>query len=216
MLGEGIVDVKTVVALTSKEDLFEAASSGADLIELRIDLFTITPEDIASIGAPLPPLIVTLRSREEGGRFDGTPEEWLEIMTKWCRTAAWIDVERKFSRYSRNLTNAGTCQIIASAHLPDTPGPEELARLEAQLRDYGNIPKIIVTPLSHRDVLSLLAFTLDGPKPLCTGAMGDGYRYARALVALFGSELVYCHFGTPTAPGQYHIDTMKQILEDLS
>ncbi|HDQ08385.1 MAG TPA: type I 3-dehydroquinate dehydratase [Methanoculleus sp.] len=208
--------MKTVVALTSKEDISEAASCGADLIELRIDLFDISPEDIAAVKTPLPPLIVTLRSREEGGRFDGTPEEWLAAMSHWCGTAAWIDVERKFSNYSRNLTKLGSCGIISSAHLPDTPGPEGLAALEAELRDYGDVPKIIVTPHSHHDVLCLLAFTLDAPKPVCTGAMGDGFRYARAVAPLVGSEFVYCHFGTPTAPGQYHIDTMKNILEELS
>jgi len=208
--------VKTVVALTSKEDILEAASCGADLIELRIDLFDISPEDIAAVNTPLPPLIVTLRSREEGGRFDGTPEEWLAVVRQWCGTADWIDIERKFSKYSRNLTKLGSCGIISSAHLPDTPGPEDLAALVTELRDYGDVPKIIVTPHSHRDVLSLLTFTLDAPKPVCTGAMGDGFRYARALAALVGSEFVYCHFGTPTAPGQYHIDTMKKLLEDLS
>jgi len=208
--------VKTVVALTSTENLRKAASSGADLIELRIDLFDITPADIAGADYALPPLIVTLRSREEGGRFDGTPEEWLATMKQWRRTATYIDIERGFSQFAADLRHEENPGIIASAHLVNTPPARELASLEAELRSYGDIPKIIVTPHTHGDVLSLLAFTLDASKPICTGAMGDGFRYARALVALFGSDLVYCHFGTPTAPGQYHIDTMKKILEDLS
>lgn len=215
-LYEKEADVKTVVALTSKENLREAAFSGADLIELRIDLFGITPEDIAAVDYPLPALIVTLRSREEGGLFDGSPDEWREAISVWTTTAAYIDVERRFRMFASDLREAGTVKIIASAHLMDTPDRQELLSLERDLREYGDVPKIIVTPRSHEDVLSLLAFTHDAPKPICTGAMGEGYRYARAMVALFGSDLIYCHFGTPTAPGQYHIDTMKRLLEDLS
>ena len=208
--------VKTVVALTSKEDLRTAASGGADLIELRIDLFDIAPEDIAAADYSLPPLIVTLRSTAEGGLFDGTPEEWVAAVGRWSETAAYIDVERGFRQFAGNLKKSGACRIIASAHLAATPAPRDLASLEATLREYGDIPKIIVTPRTNRDVLTLLEFTLDAPKPICTGSMGEGFRYARALVALFGSEFVYCHIGTPTAPGQYHIDAMKKILEDLS
>ncbi|MBT8507794.1 hypothetical protein AZH53_05100 [Methanomicrobiaceae archaeon CYW5] len=209
-------DVKTVVALTSMENLRDAAFSGADLIELRIDLFGITPEDIAAVDYPLPELIVTLRSKDEGGRFEGGGEEWMAAISVWTDTAAYIDVERCFRQFADDLRVTGPVKIIASAHLTGTPDPQELSSLEHDLREFGDVPKIIVTPSSHEDVLSLLAFTLDAPKPICTGAMGEGYRYARAMVALFGSDLIYCHFGTPTAPGQYHINTMKRLLEDLS
>ena len=207
--------MKTVVALTSKEDLRKAASSGADMIELRIDLMDVTPQEIAASDVALPPLIVTLRSTEEGGRYDGSPDDWRTEVTKWSSIASYIDVERRFSTFSADLREGGA-DIIASAHLRETPPVQVLTSLEAELREFGDIPKIIVTPHTPHDVLSLMAFTLDAPKPICTGTMGTGFRYARALSPLFGSDLVYCHVGTPTAPGQYHINTMKHLLEDLS
>ncbi|OQC67187.1 MAG: 3-dehydroquinate dehydratase [Euryarchaeota archaeon ADurb.Bin009] len=45
--------------------------------------------------------------------------------------------------------------------------------------------------------------------------MGAGFRYARAVLPLFGSEFVFCHAGTPTAEGQYHIREMRQLADLL-
>ena len=44
-----------------------------------------------------------------------------------------------------------------------------------------------------------------GKKTGCTGVMGASFRYARAILPLFGSEFVYCHTGVPTAEGQYSV-----------
>ena len=60
-----------------------------------------------------------------------------------------------------------------------------------------------------------MAFTKDAEKPIATGVMGRRFRFARALLPLFGSELVYCHAGSPTAEGQYGIREMELLLELL-
>ncbi len=61
------------------------------------------------------------------------------------------------------------------------------------------------------DLLALCSYTLAAGKPLCTGVSGTQFRYARALLPLFGSELVYTHAGTPTAAGQYHIREFREL-----
>jgi 3-dehydroquinate dehydratase-1 len=87
--------------------------------------------------------------------------------------------------------------------------------LEQELRSYGDIPKIIVTPANEDDIIDLIAFTRAAKKPICTGVMGSSFRSARAILPLFGSEFVYCHTGTPTADGQYSVTefvTLKKLL----
>ena len=206
--------MKTVVALTDPEDIDAALESGADFIELRIDLFSAEPA--ACCGRCTVPLIVTLRSSAEGGMFSGSPEEWWEQVEPWCQYAAYIDTEQRFSAYARSIRAHGP-QVIASLHLPDTPDTPALHAHETALRAYGDLPKIITTPRSNEDLLRFLGFTTRAAAngPLCTGTMGPDLRFGRVLTGLFGSEMVYCHFGTPTAAGQYHITEVQEIMRLL-
>jgi 3-dehydroquinate dehydratase-1 len=41
--------------------------------------------------------------------------------------------------------------------------------------------------------------------------MGSSFRYARAVLPLFGSELAYCHMGETTAEGQYSVEEFVQL-----
>jgi 3-dehydroquinate dehydratase-1 len=81
----------------------------------------------------------------------------------------------------------------------------ELFQTERNLRAFGDIPKIIVTPQNDDDLIDLISFTTAAKKPVCTGVMGSRFRFARAILPLFGSEFVYCHTGNPTAEGQYSV-----------
>ena len=83
--------------------------------------------------------------------------------------------------------------------------------MERELRAYGQIPKIVVTPQTDADLIELLTFTQAAHKPIVTGVMGAQFRHARALLPLFGSEFVYCHTGTPTAAGQYSVEEFVQL-----
>ena len=204
--------MKTVVALTNPADIDAAADSGADYIELRIDLFHAEPEVICRRDDV--PFIVTLRSSAEGGMFSGSPAEWWSIVRPWCPFAAYIDIEQQFSSYAHEVRTRGA-GVIASLHLPDTPDTATLHACEKRLRSYGDIPKLITTPHSKDDLLRLLSLTAAASGPVCTGTMGTELRYGRVLAGLFGSEMVYCHFGTPTAAGQYHIQEMREILHLL-
>jgi len=88
--------------------------------------------------------------------------------------------------------------------------------LEQELRSYGEIPKIVVTPGNEDDLIDLIAFTHAAKKPICTGVMGVAFRYARAILPLFGSEFVYCHTGVPTAVGQYSVEEFVALRKLLS
>lgn len=209
--------MKIVVSLTSPDEIQKAVTLGADLVELRLDLMD---EDLAAVTAgcseefPIP-LIATLRSKEEGGAFTGDPDRWFSIVQPFLDHVDYVDVERRFRQFAPLIRYQHT-QVIASAHINYMPPPDDLKAIERDLRTFGDIPKIAVTPSSAHDLLDLLSFTLEAEKPVIVSVQGAEFRYARTFLPFFGSEMVYCHIGTPTAKGQYDIRELEQLEELLT
>jgi 3-dehydroquinate dehydratase I len=204
--------MKIVAALTDPAHAIRAQEQGADLIELRLDLFegdllehTRRCRDEVTV-----PLIATLRSAQEGGRYFGNAEEWMERLSPLVPLVDYIDIEQRFSAHAPAIRAVGK-QVIASVHEPRMLPLAELFQTERNLRAFGDIPKIIVTPQTDDDLIDLISFTTAVKKPVCTGVMGAQFRYARAVLPLFGSEFVYCHTGTPTAEGQYSVEEFVQL-----
>ena len=204
--------MKLVATVVNAREAALAAGLGPDLLEARIDLMDGDPAgELPSIRSAFPgPIILTNRSTAEGGRFGGGPGEWWEILRPLLRFGDLVDIEVPCSSYSPQVRREGK-GIIASRHMMDMPVPGELLRIERELREYGDIPKIVVLPRDERDLLDLLKFTLEAEKPICTGVLGDSFRFARAILPLFGSELVYAHAGTPAAPGQFSLEDFRKI-----
>jgi 3-dehydroquinate dehydratase-1 len=204
--------MKIVATVVNPREAASAAGLAPDLLEVRIDLMDADPgKELPSIRSTWKgAVILTNRSTSEGGRFRGDPGMWWEILQPLLRFGDLVDVEMPFSSYSREIHRHGK-KIIASHHTDAMPSPEELAELVRELRLYGDIPKIVVRPANEHDLLTLFAFTLSAEKPICTGVQGEAYRYARVILPLFGSELVYTHAGTPAAEGQYSLEDFRKI-----
>lgn len=205
-----------VVSVTRKEDLTPAAASGADLIEIRLDLFPTA--DLHNLPGVLEevhlPLIITVRSSAEGGRFAGGPEDWATLVTPYLPVARYVDIEQQFKTCAPAVRAAGV-GVIASYHTPATLTTAELVAVETRLRVFGT-PKIVVGVETRDDLLVLLQFTSSRTAPVCTSIMGDQCRFGRGLLPLFGSTLVYCYITTPASAGQYPVGEMKMILSLLS
>lgn len=209
--------MKIVAALTDPAHAATAREQGADLIELRLDLFGNDPVEKArrALRDAALPVIATLRSAGEGGQFFGNAEEWMDILSPLIPLAGYIDIEQRFAANAPAVRAAGK-QIIASCHEGRMLSLAELFQTERNLRAYGDIPKIIVTPQTDDDLIDLISFTTAAKRPICTGVTGLQFRYARAILPLFGSEFVYCHTGTPTAAGQYSVTEFVQLRKLLS
>jgi 3-dehydroquinate dehydratase I len=204
--------MKIIAALTDPAHAVMAQEQGADLIELRLDLFEgDLLEQVRRCREQVTlPLIATLRSAPEGGRYFGNAEEWMERLSPLVPLVDFIDIEQRFSTHAPALRAVGK-QVIASCHEAGMLSLTDLFHLERSLREFGDIPKIIVTPQSEDDLIDLISFTSAARKPICTGVMGSQFRFARAVLGLFGSEFVYCHSGTPTAEGQYSVEEFVQL-----
>jgi 3-dehydroquinate dehydratase I len=204
--------MKIVAALTDPADASHVQEEGADIVELRFDLMAGDPVNLVRRCrevCPLP-IIATIRSAPEGGEFFGDAREWFERIQPVITLVDYIDIEQRFSSCSFRIKEAGK-QIIASHHSGQMVSLHDLFRLERDLRMFGDKVKIIVTPANEDDIIDLIAFTHSIKKPISTGVMGAQFRYARAILPLFGSELVYCHTGNRTAEGQYSVQEFVSL-----
>ena len=204
--------MRIVATVVNAQEAASVAGLYPDLIEARIDLMDADPTaELTSIRSAFRgPVILTIRSTAEGGRFGGDREAWWGCLRPLLPFGDLVDVELRFSSFAPEIRRMGK-SIIASRHFRDMPSMDELVRVERELRLYGDSPKIVVPPRDERDLLDLLRFTLDAEKPISTGVLGNAYRFARAILPLFGSDLVYTHAGTPGAPGQFSLEEFRQI-----
>jgi 3-dehydroquinate dehydratase-1 len=208
--------MKIVAALTDPGDASRAQELGADMVELRFDLMEGDPLACVRIcrDASILPVIGTIRSAQEGGQFFGDAAAWFEMIGPVIPHVDYIDIEQRFASYAPLIKETGRA-IIASHHIGEMLSLPELFTRERELRKYGDIVKIIVTPANEEDILELIAFTHAVKKPVCTGVMGARFRFARAILPLFGSRLVYCHTGTKTAEGQYSVQEFISLMKLL-
>lgn len=86
--------------------------SGADLVERRLDLGADAGPAVDSGGAGT---LLTVRSRAEGGAFDGTPAEAAALLARDAASAAFVDAERDVVPLLRAACGAGV-RILASLH----------------------------------------------------------------------------------------------------
>jgi 3-dehydroquinate dehydratase-1 len=206
--------MKIVAALTDPVHAARAQAQGADIVELRFDLMAGDPVNLVKTcreGCSLP-VIATIRSAPEGGQFFGDAEEWFEKIRPVIPLVDFVDIEQRFAAFVPQIKKAGKI-IISSYHTGGMPPLFELFQLERDFRTFGDIVKIIVTPAHEEDIIELIEFTHAIKKPLCTGVMGAQFRYARAILPLFGSQLIYCSAGTETAAGQYSVEEYIRLME---
>ena len=207
--------MKCVASVSDPRYIQEAEEAGADMVELRLDLFStnLSPDQKTCVKRCTLPLIITVRSRQEGGHFRGSPDDWWKLVLPWLSDATMVDVEQDFSMLTPLINDAGV-EVIASFHSGRMLIGGELGAIATRLRAYGT-PKVVVRPESPIDVLTLCWFTYRTVKPVITSIIDSKYRYARVMLPLFGSEMAFGYAGEATAEGQYHVREMRQMIEAL-
>jgi 3-dehydroquinate dehydratase-1 len=208
---------KVVASVTSIDDAREAASLGADLVEIRVDLVEADPQALVEkIYRDVDcPIIITIRPEFEGGKFAGSEDERLKLFKALATYADFIDVELRAPHVER-LTAAvqGTDAVpIVSYHdFAGTPPDAEMLSIIDRCLEKGAIAKLAVTPHDMTDVLRLLEITLVSKRPVCTISMGSLGMHSRIVAPVYGSLLTYGYVRRPVAPGQIRVD---RILEGL-
>ncbi len=209
--------VASVAPATNAEAL-EAAKEAATLpggvaVELRLDAMT-EPPAFAALRAAFAErtLIATLRSKAEGGGFEGTEEEEKSFL-EGALAAGFEFVDVEFRREggpgrdgSLRAASISPSKKIFSLHDPDGV-PADLSALVSRMLSSGSAyVKIVATPNDASDVLRLLelqaAHGADGR--LAVFGMGEAGIATRVLSPYLGAALSFGALfpGRATAPAQ--------------
>ena len=194
-IGEGRPKViLPIVERTEAATLEKAAAFStlcADCVEWRVDLFDAAADPgavvrcLAKLRVLLREklLLVTLRTKEEGGSIPVSHEGYLRFLRTVLDTdcADLIDIEfftagTDLPALVQDAHTAGVKVVCSSHDFHKTPPKAEMvSRMVAMQQAGADLPKLAVMPQSRADVLELLAGAhLEGLVERVCGAGGDG------------------------------------------
>ncbi|UPV73010.1 type I 3-dehydroquinate dehydratase [Halorussus limi] len=198
----------------------------ADAVEFRMDLASDPLAALESYDGELP-VLATNRAAWEGGEAEDDETrlaELAEAAELACVGAVDVELESltagEGERVAERARRAGTT-VVASVHdFERTPSRPDLRDALETATERADVGKLAVTAESRSDVLDLLAVTREfdaAGERVATMAMGAPGRHSRAVAPLYGSRIGYAPVdpADATAPGQYDLETLARLVEDL-
>jgi len=174
-------------------------------VELRLDALT-GPADLPALRAAFAgrTLLATLRSRREGGRFEGSAVEAAALLG--AALAAGFDLaDVELATGGEGLLGLPAERVVVSTH--DAAGvPDDLEGLAGRMEATGaRHAKLVATPRGLEDALRLLDLQASRAGGRFTAfGMGEAGLLTRALSPCLGAALSFgaALCGEATAPGQ--------------
>lgn len=202
---------------TSREtvEAMGRAAAWADLVEIRADYIHDPDPDVLFRAKPRP-VIFTLRSRAEGGRYEGSEHERLETIIDAARRGAdYVDVEFS-SPWRQVMSHVPRERVILSSHNFDDCPDDLESLLESMAATGAGVLKIAVRARCLSDnlrVAGLLARAKEKGLALCALAMGRAGLPSRILGSSWGSWMTFASLpgGEATAEGQIPADEMTEL-----
>ncbi|MGZ4986551.1 MAG: type I 3-dehydroquinate dehydratase [Limisphaerales bacterium] len=200
--GELVVGaVPRVVGTLSAFPVPPVASEVCDIVEVRLDLL--------GVGVAWPqielPILLTIRSSAEGGKWNGPDKERLELYRKWMPQVAAVDVELSSpiaADVCKLAKDAGVASIVSFHDFSATPTLETLQAIVERGQKVGSIVKIVTLANMERDVEILRTLLNNRSSPVCVMGMGQHAAMTRVEFPKLGSCLTYGFLDKPLAPGQ--------------
>lgn len=240
-IGEG--RPKVILPIVEKDELAilkkaaEFSTEKVDCVEWRADWFrnVLDAEALArclhglrdALGEML--LLVTFRTKAEGGEMALTPEQYATFCKVVCDSgcADLLDIEFFPNRDTLPeliaQAHAAGLKVVCSSHdFQKTPPCTELVARMVAMQDAGaDLPKLAVMPTCRIDVLELLTATAEmtehHPKtPVITMSMGSLGAVSRLCGEAFGSAMTFANLGQSSAPGQVSLNVVNAVLESLA
>lgn len=209
----------TVGTISTEGGLVHLANppTGIDLAEIRLDLLLsrgVEPEKVLTAMASKElPVLLTLRTREEGGAFNWRSRQRVLFFLAFLPFADVVDLELtnlpRLGRVLRAVRRSKRDLILSTHSLKRKLTPLRLKRLLAQFRKTrANVYKIVGLARKPRDLRTLAEPLLNLPHMrLAILASGPLATASRLSLPPLGSRLVYTHLDEPAAPGQPGHDT---------
>ena len=211
MNGNMIRQSRIVAVLGAEGAQGVTAASEADMIELRLDLVNEPIQAIKAVRlATTKPIIATNRLKTEGGMFQGSERERIELLLQAAPFADFVDIELLAEQRDEFMARVNKPVIVSYHDFLGMPDEDEMATILENMKKTGAIyAKIAVTPKNLRDNLRILGLLLDADMPLCMIAMGNIGRHLRAVAPLYGSVLTYGFVAKSLAPGQMSLAELR-------
>ncbi len=203
-----------------EEDLKAVKELGADIVELRVDMFKRTEPDYVlswvkrakEVGLLT---ILTVRSKEEGGREVPERERIFELVSPH---ADYTDIElssQALIPYVRNITkNSGKKLIISYHNFELTPANWIIREIFREGRRWGaDVVKVAVKANSYEDSARLLCIARQEEGQKIIISMGRYGKISRISGFIFGSVISYAYYKQTTAEGQLSLEEMVKLRE---
>ncbi len=216
----------SIVARDNPEALEKMARAEAlaDVIEIRLDVMERFDLNALVSGATRP-LIITHRSRREGGKGTFTHELRARHLLKAVEAGAqFVDVELSMPLDHRQqiLRNRSKTKIILSSHMRNgtPPFPELEERLRKAAATGADVVKIVTLARHMEDnleVLRLIPLAQAMGQKIIAFCMGPLGKISRIASPLLGGFLTFASLeeDDASAPGQLTSVQTKTILELL-
>lgn len=204
----------TVGTISTEEGLRNLAHppAGIDLAEVRLDLLLskgVTPEKIMeAMSHKEIPVLLTLRTREEGGAFNWRSRQRVLFFLGFLPFADVVDLELtnlpRLGRVLRAIRRSKRDLVLSSHSLKRKLTPLRLKRLLSQFKKTrAHVYKIVGLARRPRDLRALAEPLLTSPHMrLAILAAGPLATASRLSLPGLGSRLLYVHLDEPAAPGQ--------------
>jgi 3-dehydroquinate dehydratase I len=195
-----------------------------DIAEIRWDMIGTEKASVLSscrlIESGGTPVILTIRSGQEGGAWEGDEARRLALYKKALPYVSAVDVEISSSIFMPVIKAAHKAgkMVIGSFHdFERTPDAEELCGVIKTGRGAGaDITKVATAIDGPADIAVLFSvLKKEGKKPLCLIGMGQHGIPTRVTLACEGSCLTYGYADRSAAPGQMPSSTLMRRLRKV-
>ncbi len=199
----------------------KAISCGVDYIELRVDVIdNVTSEKVTDIIKKIKeitttPIILTNRTKKEGGYFKGTEEERINILKNNAPLVEITDIELSTEESLREkVTHCANKTIISYHNFTKTPTKEFLDKIVKDAYCVGDIPKVALKPENIEDTYILLQLIMEN-KNMIGISMDKIGTYTRIIGPILGSPITYASIEESSAPGQLDVKTTLEMIRKL-
>ena len=177
------------------------------------------------------PVIVTFRSKDQGGLMDLDAEQKRLLLQVIAQSGladiidveygdverAMLDVETR--TFVKDLKESGSAIMISHHDFKETPSAESMVNLAVRMKSLGaDICKIVTMANSEADIRTMEEATETiaggGLDPVVGFCMGDAGKTSRITCGLHGSCLTYAAMSEVVAPGMMDIKELRQAVEE--
>ncbi|MFC3420235.1 type I 3-dehydroquinate dehydratase [Salinicoccus hispanicus] len=206
--------------------------SAVDIVEIRSDAFDALSHEahlelVNHIIDKLEdyPILYTYRTQSEGGKGQKTAVEYESLLNSVLDQCDIQLIDIEFFMYEdivdalvEKAKRKGILVVLSQHDFRDTPDFDEIMATYKDMHERGgDILKLAYNPADGRDVLSILTAVHDARQQLkcqVVGiSMGELGKITRVAGGVFGSCLTYGYISHKAAPGQFHVQDLKNNLQ---